>query len=156
MFGSLVVILAHHLGYREFRGPIPRGMMAGVLASCGLQAVAFLVTGGLLGLSGNYVNVNGAGRFLENTTADPVLPYGDTFTVNGEALPLIPVTAVQGKAQEGRKMNVRRLLAYEGGFQGSIGDPEAVSGPAARGFLTVEQVTRRAVLCLAEFRTGSE
>src|SRR5205807_5126776 len=50
-------------------------------------------------------------------------------------LPLIPVTAVQGKAQEGRKMNVRRLLAYEGGFEGSPGGSEAVSGPIARRLL---------------------
>src|SRR5258708_39732625 len=32
-------------------------------------------------------------------------------------------------------MNVRRLLAYEGGFEGSFGDSETISGPAARGLL---------------------
>jgi hypothetical protein len=46
--GALFVILVHHLGYRQFRQPAGRRMLAGVLVSCGLQAVAFLVTGNVL------------------------------------------------------------------------------------------------------------
>jgi hypothetical protein len=44
--GALIVIAAHHLGYREFRRS--RKMMAGALAACGIQALAFLVTGNVL------------------------------------------------------------------------------------------------------------
>ena len=43
--GSLLVILVHHLGYREFRTRAMRQPLFGALAVCGLQAVAFLATG---------------------------------------------------------------------------------------------------------------
>ncbi|MGZ8619315.1 MAG: hypothetical protein ACXWYE_05380 [Actinomycetota bacterium] len=46
--GSLLVIAVHHLGYREFRGPIGRPKLVGALAGCGIQALAFLLTGNLL------------------------------------------------------------------------------------------------------------
>ena len=46
--GALVVIAVHHLGYREFRGPRARTKLAGALLGCGIQALAFLVTGNLL------------------------------------------------------------------------------------------------------------
>src|SRR5262249_45816559 len=52
----------------------------------------FSVTGGSLGLTSNYVNVNGTGWFLDNSMPDPVFPSGDTFEVNGAAPPVIPVT----------------------------------------------------------------
>jgi hypothetical protein len=45
VLGSLVVILVHHLGYEEFRTRAARPKLLGALVSCGLQAVAFLVTG---------------------------------------------------------------------------------------------------------------
>jgi hypothetical protein len=44
--GALFVILVHHLGYREFRGS--RKMLAGALVACGVQALAFLLTGNVL------------------------------------------------------------------------------------------------------------
>jgi hypothetical protein len=40
--------LAHHLGYREFRGRAGRPALIGALFGCGLQAIAFLLTGNLL------------------------------------------------------------------------------------------------------------
>lgn len=46
--GALIVIAVHHLGYREFRGPHARAKLAGALLACGIQALAFLVTGNLL------------------------------------------------------------------------------------------------------------
>jgi hypothetical protein len=45
--GSLFVILVHHLGYAQFRTRATRRMLAGALFACGLQALAFLVTGAL-------------------------------------------------------------------------------------------------------------
>lgn len=46
--GSLVVILVHHLGYQQFRARAARPMLAGALFACGLQAVAFLLTGSVI------------------------------------------------------------------------------------------------------------
>ena len=46
--GSLLVIVVHHLGYVEFRGAGGRRMLVGALAACGIQAIAFLVTGNVL------------------------------------------------------------------------------------------------------------
>jgi hypothetical protein len=45
---ALVVILIHHLGYRQFRARSSRPMLVGALVACGLQALAFLVTGNVL------------------------------------------------------------------------------------------------------------
>jgi hypothetical protein len=46
--GSLAVILVHHLGYAEFRSAKSRNKLAGALLSCGVQALAFLLTGSVL------------------------------------------------------------------------------------------------------------
>ncbi|MGE5225483.1 MAG: hypothetical protein ACM3OO_01260 [Planctomycetaceae bacterium] len=46
--GSLLVILVHHLGYAEFRERAARPALFGALVACGLQAIAFLVTGNVL------------------------------------------------------------------------------------------------------------
>ncbi len=46
--GALFVIAVHHLGYREFRGKASRKMLSGALVGCGLQALAFLLTGNVL------------------------------------------------------------------------------------------------------------
>jgi len=46
--GSLFVILVHHMGYAEFRQHAARPKLLGALLTCGLQALAFLVTGALL------------------------------------------------------------------------------------------------------------
>jgi hypothetical protein len=46
--GSLLVILVHHLGYAEFRKPTARTKLVGALFSCGMQALAYLMTGSVL------------------------------------------------------------------------------------------------------------
>jgi len=46
--GALFVIAVHHLGYREFWQRASRKMLAGALAGCGIQALAFLLTGNVL------------------------------------------------------------------------------------------------------------
>lgn len=48
ILGALFVIAVHHLGYREFRGKGGRKMLAGALTACGIQALAFLITGNAL------------------------------------------------------------------------------------------------------------
>lgn len=48
ILGALIVIAVHHLGYREFRGRRGRSNLAGALVACGIQALAFLLTGNLL------------------------------------------------------------------------------------------------------------
>jgi len=48
LVGSLVVILVHHLGYRQFRTRAGRPALFGALAVCGVQAVAFLTSGNAL------------------------------------------------------------------------------------------------------------
>jgi hypothetical protein len=48
ILAALVVIGVHHLGYREFRAPAARRKLMMALISCGLQALAFLVTGNVL------------------------------------------------------------------------------------------------------------
>jgi hypothetical protein len=45
---AVFVVLVHHLGYAEFRTPEARRELAGALFACGLQAVAFVVTGNVL------------------------------------------------------------------------------------------------------------
>lgn len=46
--GALFVISVHHLGYREFRARAARKMLRGALVACGIQALAFLLTGNVL------------------------------------------------------------------------------------------------------------
>jgi hypothetical protein len=46
--GALFVILVHHLGYREFRRKAARKTLAGALVACGVQALAFLLTGSII------------------------------------------------------------------------------------------------------------
>lgn len=46
--GALFVIAVHHLGYREFRAKAARKQLLGALAGCGIQALAFLLTGNVL------------------------------------------------------------------------------------------------------------
>jgi hypothetical protein len=46
--GAVVVILVHHLGYAAFRRPSARRELVGALFGCGLQALAFAVTGNLI------------------------------------------------------------------------------------------------------------
>ena len=42
------MIAVHHLGYREFRARTARKMFSGALVGCGIQALAFILTGNLL------------------------------------------------------------------------------------------------------------
>ena len=46
--GALFVIVLHHLGYREFRARTSRTMLVGAMMGCGIQALAFLLTGNVL------------------------------------------------------------------------------------------------------------
>jgi hypothetical protein len=46
--GALLVIALHHLGYREFRGRAAKPKLTGALVACGVQALAFLVTGNVI------------------------------------------------------------------------------------------------------------
>lgn len=48
ILGAALVILVHHLGYAEFRAKAGRPGLFGALAVCGVQAIAFLVTGSVL------------------------------------------------------------------------------------------------------------
>jgi hypothetical protein len=48
ILGALLVILVHHLGYAEFRTEAGRPGLFGALAICGVQAIAFLVTGSVI------------------------------------------------------------------------------------------------------------
>jgi hypothetical protein len=48
ILGAVLVILVHHLGYAEFRTKAGRPGLFGALAVCGVQAIAFLVTGSVL------------------------------------------------------------------------------------------------------------
>lgn len=48
IFAAVAVVLVHHLGYREFRTREARERLFGALGTCGLQAVAFLVTGSVI------------------------------------------------------------------------------------------------------------
>jgi hypothetical protein len=46
--GALVVITVHHLGYGAFRDRRGRPKLIGALVACGIQALAFLLTGNVL------------------------------------------------------------------------------------------------------------
>lgn len=48
ILGALFVIAVHHLGYRGFRGAAARPKLMGALVGCGVQALAFLLTGNVL------------------------------------------------------------------------------------------------------------
>jgi hypothetical protein len=61
--------------------------------STGFNDAAISITGGTVDLGtaadpgGNTINVNGAGTFIRNTTANPVSAVGDTFEITGQATP---------------------------------------------------------------------
>ena len=48
VLGALFVVLVHHLGYAQFRVRQARTSLMGALVVCGMQAVAFLLTGSIL------------------------------------------------------------------------------------------------------------
>jgi hypothetical protein len=67
--------------------------------SAAFNDAAIAVTGGTLDLGtatdpgGNTLNINGAGTFLRNTTANRIPAVGDTFEINGQVTPWpVPLT----------------------------------------------------------------
>jgi hypothetical protein len=74
--------------------------------STGFSDAAIAVTGGTVDLGtsaspgGNVINVNGAGEFVHNTTANTVAAVGDSFQANGASLPPrdLSFTALTGSA----------------------------------------------------------
>lgn len=87
IFGALFVIAVHHLGYREFRRS--RKMLAGALVACGIQALAFLLTGNVLA---------------------PVLAHivlHAQLTLRGDEMP--PSRASQGSGRAGRSTPVEGM-----------------------------------------------
>jgi hypothetical protein len=71
-----------------------------VQSSTAYNEPAISVTGGTVDLGtsaspgGNTININGAGAFVQNTTATPVSAVGTTFTVNGSPLTLSSLSGV--------------------------------------------------------------
>jgi hypothetical protein len=70
---ALVVILVHHLGYAEFRTRAARPKLAGALVTCGLQALAFLVTGNVLAPVVAHVVLHGQ-MLLRGVELPPAMP----------------------------------------------------------------------------------
>jgi hypothetical protein len=66
LVGALFVILVHHLGYREFRAGAGKKMLPGVLMVCGIQALAFLLTGNVLAPVVAHILLHGQLTFLGN------------------------------------------------------------------------------------------
>jgi hypothetical protein len=94
VIASLLVILVHHLGYAEFRVPASRKMLAGALLTCGLQALAFLVTGNVLAPVVAHIVLHGQ-MILRGVELPPRSPR--TFDVRGlVALETPPVPAPAG------------------------------------------------------------
>jgi hypothetical protein len=64
--------------------------------STGFADAAISITGGIVDLGtgpspgGNVLNVNGGGRFIDNTTGNSIPQVGDTFEVNGTVVSLTP------------------------------------------------------------------
>jgi hypothetical protein len=71
--GAILVVLAHHLGYREFRRRDARPKLLGAMVTCGLQAVAFLLTGSLLAPVVAHIVLHGQ-MLLRGAELPPVNP----------------------------------------------------------------------------------
>jgi hypothetical protein len=59
LVASLLVIVVHHLGYREFRGPL----VAGAALTCGILSVAYLLTMNPLAAVGGHIIMHSAAVF---------------------------------------------------------------------------------------------
>lgn len=77
--GALLVILVHHLGYAEFRTEAGRPGLFGALAVCGLQAIAFLVTGNVLAPVVAHIALHGQ-LLMRGDELPPAMPRGTAFS----------------------------------------------------------------------------
>jgi hypothetical protein len=66
LVASLIVIVVHHLGYREFRGPL----VAGAAMTCGILSVAYLLTVNPLAAVGGHIIMH-TGAILRGTELPP-------------------------------------------------------------------------------------
>jgi hypothetical protein len=79
VLGALLVILVHHLGYAEFRTRQGRTGLFGALAVCGVQAIAFLVTGSVFAPVLAHIVLHGQ-LLLRGDELPPVLPRGTAYS----------------------------------------------------------------------------
>jgi hypothetical protein len=79
ILGALLVILVHHLGYAEFRTEAGRPGLFGALAICGVQAIAFLVTGSVLAPIVAHIVLHGQ-LLLRGDELPPAMPQGTTLS----------------------------------------------------------------------------
>jgi len=89
MLGALIVIAVHHLGYREFRGSRARPKLVGALVGCGIQALAFLLTGNLLAPVVAHIVLHAQmvvlGIEMPPAARAPLTPVGASLTVTPAA-----------------------------------------------------------------------
>jgi hypothetical protein len=77
---------------------------------------ALSITGGTVDLGttaspgNNLINVNGAGRFLDNATSNPEDPFGDLFQVNGGPPPAIPVNITVTNTNDSGPGSLRQAI----------------------------------------------
>lgn len=79
ILGALLVILVHHLGYAEFRTEAGRPGLFGALAICGVQAIAFLMTGNVLAPIVAHVILHGQ-LLLRGDELPPAMPQGTALS----------------------------------------------------------------------------
>jgi hypothetical protein len=79
ILGALLVILVHHLGYAEFRTQAGRPGLFGALAICGVQAIAFLVTGSVLAPIVAHIILHGQ-LLLRGDELPPAMPQRATLS----------------------------------------------------------------------------
>jgi len=80
--GSLVVVLVHHLGYAEFRAPAGRTKLMGALVTCGLQALAFLLTGSIWAPVVAHILLHGQ-MIMRGVELPPVAPAAPPSELHG-------------------------------------------------------------------------
>jgi hypothetical protein len=101
---------------------------------------AISITGGTVDLGtaaspgNNLVNINIGDTFVQNTTANPVAPVGDSFKVNGGPLPPIPVNLTvtnrndSGAGSLRRAVNDAMVFGLLGGGAPSISFDSSLAG----------------------------
>ena len=109
--GALFVIAVHHLGYREFRARAARKMFSGALVGCGIQALAFILTGNV----------------LAPVVAHIVLHW--QLTLHGNEMP--PVSGVRLASPGAGRLRPTKAAAPEKGA-GRIGIGEGASNASSR------------------------
>jgi hypothetical protein len=90
--GALFVIAVHHLGYREFRRS--RKMLAGALVACGIQALAFVLTGNVLAPVVAHVLLHG-----QLTLRGDEMPPSGASRESGRAGGVTPVAALSRRRE---------------------------------------------------------